>query len=533
MNLKNGEIKKVIIKKSHQKKVISILMILFIVLQLGMSIYADARSDDLTKLSGPDWTGDVIPTANTYWDVIANAIAYNWIDKTTWWGSRINSQAQTIIDNGINALPEGEKVHGGGVGKSFAPNVLEPIENNLISDVENEFNSDVIDSNLRTRTYVGSYNSPIEGNGLSASVKNNITTYSITTRWTASPLVEIQCDSFIAPCSGTYQLVLKGNPVSGIASIDSIGVGATGTYTINMGYGKPVASGYTKSSSSFSLIAGQTMNTTVKLTGVNSSGTYYKALSFSVYYGLVSPTLPGEIYNGDQLSGTRIGEVNNIGNYYTYNGENITTYDNRLFNETNNNMYNPVTSTTTSMPNWTYDYSTRTYTSGSNNITYGDYYITQNDGGNTYYYYYGDVYYDSPSGLSTDPEIGQPRTTETTETTTSEVTTAEVTTAEVTTVPNDSDGEWWGEFFGNLVKGLADGIKAFFLAIAEVVNGLVTGLLSFITQIVDLASQLPTMVTDVMESIGGMYSWLPTEIVATITALFALILLVAFIKMFI
>ena len=60
-----------------------------------------------------------------------------------------------------------------------------------------------------------------------------------------------------------------------------------------------------------------------------------------------------------------------------------------IVDETNNQVYNPVTGETTAITNWVYDYSTRTYTvttaaGGTITITYGDDAITWNDGANTY-----------------------------------------------------------------------------------------------------------------------------------------------------
>lgn len=77
-------------------------------------------------------------------------------------------------------------------------------------------------------------------------------------------------------------------------------------------------------------------------------------------------------------------------------GENneLTKIDQQtIVNEGDHSVYNPVTGDTTSFDSWKFDYSTRTYTldlgSGdSTTVTYGDEYVTINEGGTTYNVYY-------------------------------------------------------------------------------------------------------------------------------------------------
>lgn len=65
-----------------------------------------------------------------------------------------------------------------------------------------------------------------------------------------------------------------------------------------------------------------------------------------------------------------------------------------IVNEFNNTYYNPVTNTTNNFSNWSYDYSSRTYTvnntdnSTTTTITYGDEYITIKEGDTVYNVYY-------------------------------------------------------------------------------------------------------------------------------------------------
>ena len=64
-----------------------------------------------------------------------------------------------------------------------------------------------------------------------------------------------------------------------------------------------------------------------------------------------------------------------------------------IVNETDNSVYNPVTNTTSTVNNWQYDYSTRTYDltldSGDKmSVTYGDEYVTIQEGDTVYNVYY-------------------------------------------------------------------------------------------------------------------------------------------------
>lgn len=85
------------------------------------------------------------------------------------------------------------------------------------------------------------------------------------------------------------------------------------------------------------------------------------------------------------------------------NGE-ITKVDSQtIVNETDNSVYNPVTNTRYDMSDWSYDYSTRTYTittttDNSITVTYGDEYVTINEGDTIY-----NVYYIVEGGGSSDP----------------------------------------------------------------------------------------------------------------------------------
>ena len=73
----------------------------------------------------------------------------------------------------------------------------------------------------------------------------------------------------------------------------------------------------------------------------------------------------------------------------------ITKVENNstIVNETNNTYYNPVTGETKPIENWSYDYSDRSYTltlegGKTSTVTYGDEYITIQEGDTVYNVYY-------------------------------------------------------------------------------------------------------------------------------------------------
>ena len=75
------------------------------------------------------------------------------------------------------------------------------------------------------------------------------------------------------------------------------------------------------------------------------------------------------------------------------NGQITKVEGNTIVNETNNTVWNPVTGSTSNITDWSYDYSTRTYTVTLENgttqtITYGDENITIQEGDTVYNVYY-------------------------------------------------------------------------------------------------------------------------------------------------
>ena len=107
---------------------------------------------------------------------------------------------------------------------------------------------------------------------------------------------------------------------------------------------------------------------------------------------LVTPTTTPDT-TSTTLNYTNNSRPASISGDYGVIGDNNEVYisnDTYIFNETTNELTNPATGDTTTYDSWQYDYSTRTYTltENSNNttstVTYGDEYVTINEGGNTY-----------------------------------------------------------------------------------------------------------------------------------------------------
>ncbi len=99
------------------------------------------------------------------------------------------------------------------------------------------------------------------------------------------------------------------------------------------------------------------------------------------------------IGNSSYTPETRVGSITGDYGIIGDNGE-ITKVDgNVIVDESNNTVYNPVTNTTTNITDWTYDYSTRTYTvtldtGAKQTITYGDEHVIINEGDTVYNVYY-------------------------------------------------------------------------------------------------------------------------------------------------
>lgn len=92
-------------------------------------------------------------------------------------------------------------------------------------------------------------------------------------------------------------------------------------------------------------------------------------------------------------SSTRPGS-SDFGFYFGDDNKLLSDNTANIVNEFNNTYYNPITNTTNNFNNWSYDYSSRTYTvnntdnSTTTTITYGDEYITIKEGDTIYNVYY-------------------------------------------------------------------------------------------------------------------------------------------------
>lgn len=92
-------------------------------------------------------------------------------------------------------------------------------------------------------------------------------------------------------------------------------------------------------------------------------------------------------------SGSRVGSLSGNFGYYGDNGQFIAAENVKIVDETNSTIYNPVTGATTTITDWTYDYSDRSYNvtteSGDTvSVTYGDENITIKQGDTIYNVYY-------------------------------------------------------------------------------------------------------------------------------------------------
>lgn len=121
------------------------------------------------------------------------------------------------------------------------------------------------------------------------------------------------------------------------------------------------------------------------------------------YFKVEQPILPVRIkpLNGlidpgkdpTYSSATRPGS-SDFGFYFGDNNKLLSDNTANIVNEVNNTYYNPITNTTNNFNNWSYDYSSRTYTvnntdnSTTTTITYGDEYVTIKEGDTVYNIYY-------------------------------------------------------------------------------------------------------------------------------------------------
>ena len=114
----------------------------------------------------------------------------------------------------------------------------------------------------------------------------------------------------------------------------------------------------------------------------------YPVLSVTPLSGVIDPSTD-KTFNVDSRAGSLHGDYGIIGDGGTINH----VENDYIFDEKTNTYYNPSTNTSTTVTDWTYDYSTRSYTltldtGDTVTVTYGDENITVNQGGDTYNVYY-------------------------------------------------------------------------------------------------------------------------------------------------
>lgn len=179
---------------------------------------------------------------------------------------------------------------------------------------------------------------------------------------------------------------------------------------------------------------------------------------------------------------------------------------NQLIDETNLTYYNPVTNTTTNIQNWTYDYSDRSYTvlTDSNNtttITYGDEYITINEGDNITYNIY---YYTAPDSSGDGDSSGSDGS-------------------------GDDDGggllDKIGELIGSVLGGFIDVIGA---ALGKVIDSLI----DLVTLTIDKLVNVINLFGSFGDALGVLWSWLPEEVVTVLVSGVTVIVFASVIKLF-
>lgn len=110
---------------------------------------------------------------------------------------------------------------------------------------------------------------------------------------------------------------------------------------------------------------------------------------FPVYEVVPDTPISGDIYNINSRPTSITGDYGIIGD----NGQIIKVEGDKIVNETNNTYVNPATGTTDTITDWSYDYSTRTYTltlggGTTTTVTYGDENVVIKEGDTTYNVYY-------------------------------------------------------------------------------------------------------------------------------------------------
>lgn len=113
------------------------------------------------------------------------------------------------------------------------------------------------------------------------------------------------------------------------------------------------------------------------------------SVPFPIYEVIPDTAISGDAYTINSRPTSITGDYGIIGD----NGQIIKVEGDKIVNETNNTYINPATGTTDTITDWSYDYSTRTYTltlggGTTTTVTYGDENVIIKEGDTTYNIYY-------------------------------------------------------------------------------------------------------------------------------------------------
>lgn len=306
-----------------------------------------------------------------------------------------------------------------------------------------------------------------------------------------------------------------------------------------------------------------------------------------VYEFVPDTSISGDVYNiatrPTSITGGNYGIVGD-------NGQITKVEGNTIINETNNTVWNPVTGSTSNITDWSYDYSTRTYTVTLENgttqtITYGDENITIQEGDTVYNVYYlvdGGSSEETPScdhnwaeTSRTEPTCTRPGSVASTcskcqETKTEAVPALghdwqvkqTVTTeyddtgqlvqegytifecsrcheqyksADGTIPPGGSTtdpGEDGKTLWDKLGKLLGTAVKGILDLLGSAVDVVLGGLVDLVTNLFESLKQLVDLFGSVGEAFGVLWTWLPPEIMAILVAGVSIFVFVALLKLF-
>lgn len=195
------------------------------------------------------------------------------------------------------------------------------------------------------------------------------------------------------PCEQLFLTYSDVYPINGYYSrVRSLSVADTYTYASGA---SNTFYGYYSAETDSELCTGgrefSTSSTSIRL-GYTGSKTYEVINYYPVVYKVVpsfSSDTPINVYTINSRPTSITGDYGIIGD----NGQIIKVEGDKIVNETNNTYINPATGTTDTITDWSYDYSTRTYTltlggGTTTTVTYGDENVVIKEGDTTYNVYY-------------------------------------------------------------------------------------------------------------------------------------------------